>query len=535
MSKRTMSQRTLMHVAMAAGCACWTSAYPLTAQDVAVDRTKPPVVPAAKPPTLPSPTIVSLQNGITVAVLEDHHVPLVSVRAVMYIPAALEPYDKIGLTEIVRQMLQEGTTSHTPEQLADAFAALGDTVSPFGFYSTTANLDQSLDLMAEQLMHPAFPAAALERLKTNTLERLRQGQQDAEYLANRLFVNIIYGRDHSYAREGAVHVEELTAITREDVADYYKQYFCPPNVMFVVAGDVTPDEATKKLERVFGTWALGNKAAASIQLPSGSASATVYLFDRPHSPESVIMFGDVGLRWGSDAYPALLLNTVFGGTLSSRLEANLRDEHHYTDSVGSHYILRAHPNGAPGGGGAQSQVAEAPSGGGTPSGGAPGGGAPSAAPQFHLPSAPPVGPQAGTFMITMRVPTEKTDSAVNEVLNEMRDLRSERPPTPEELDFAKSAMTMHTTLQFETLEQRANEVATLLKEEIPYWYYRDYKAVVNRFKVTPDKVEHATKYIDPFAIGIIVVGDRSVLEPKFRAADIAPVVLLDQTGGIGAN
>src|SRR5580704_732997 len=229
------------------------------------DRSKAPPVPPEKPITFPMAQQRALANGTPVVVLEDHHSPVVSVTAVLELSPMLEPPGKTGLEGIVRAMLQEGTTTRTADQLADAFAELGNTASPFGFYTITANMAPSLALMADQLLHPAFPESALARIKANRAAEIRESKEKPGYLARRTFATAVYGKTHPYAR--AVTESETMSITRADVVNFYTTYVRPPNVKFVVAGDITPAQAVAELDRVFGSWPRGQSGHVDMPVP----------------------------------------------------------------------------------------------------------------------------------------------------------------------------------------------------------------------------------------------------------------------------
>jgi zinc protease len=419
----------------------------------------------------------TLHNGISVVVLEDHHSPVVSVVAVTYISSLLEPVGKTGLSGMVSSMLDEGTTNHNANQLADAFAELGNSVSPFGFYTISANVDRSLDLMAEQLLHPAFPDSALSRLKANMVTDMREEKSDPNYLAQRVFANAVYGETHPYARFASE--SETMSVTRDDIVQFYANYFCPPNVKFVIAGDITPSQAVEKLNRVFGMWRSGKSGQVSVPVPPGVASTAIYLYDRPNSPQSVIRIGNVGPRRDTPDYYAIrLMNTILGGAFNSRINLSLREQHQYTYGASSSFQFRRVP-------------------------------------------------QVGTFSTGAAVETPKTDSALIETIKELRDIRSSRPITSEEFSFARAYATTGLPLQFETIEQRASAVAGLVSNNLPLDYYNN---VIARFgAVTQTQAEAAaTKYIDPSKLAIVVVGDRAMIESKLRAAGIAPVVLIDK-------
>jgi zinc protease len=452
------------------------TATPLIAQGTEVDRTKPPTVPPAKPLTFPTVQTRTLSNGIPVAILEDHHSPVVSVVAVVDISSALDPEDKTGLSNIVSSMLREGTTKHSAEQLADEYAKLGNSVSPFGFYTITANVDKSLELMAEQLLTPSFPQASLDRIKSNTVTQIRRSMENPSYLASRVFSNVLYGKAHPYSR--ASTETSVMAITRDDVVNFHNTYYRPPNVRFVIAGDITPDQAVQKLNKVFGAWTAGKPGRVIPETPRGVDSTVIYLYDRPNSPQSVIVVGSLAPRRDTPDYYAIdLMNTTLGGAFTSRLNLNLREKHQYTYGARSGFTFRRVP-------------------------------------------------EVGTFTTSSAVITAKTDSALIETMKEIRGLIGDHPITDDEFAFAKTSATSGLPLQFETIRDRANAIAGLIRNDLPLDYYNS--LIQNYNAVTQSQAQAAAKqHINPNKLAIIVVGDRKTIEEALKATKIAPVVVVD--------
>lgn len=450
----------------------------LSAQST-IDRTKPPVVPAAQPLTFPRAQSRKLPNGIPVVVLEDHTSPVVSVVAIVYVPTRLEPAGKTGLSSVLTSMLSEGTTSMTADQLANAFADLGNRVSPTGFYTITANVDRSIALMADQLMHPSFPDEALTRVKANQVVALTRAKESPYYLASRAFANVVYGKGNAYAR--AATEPEIKSITRADVSSYYEKYYRPPNVTFVVGGDITADQAVAKLSRAFGSWSAGTKADMDIAPPKGVSRETVYIVDRPSSPQSVFYVGTLGPpRNAADYFATDLANITFGGAFTSRVNLNLREDKHYTYGANSFFSYRRVP-------------------------------------------------QPSTFIVATAVSTPKTDSSLVQIAKEFADIRGARPITPAELAFAKGSATKGFPLEFETISSRAGAIGGLISDGLPLDYYN---SVVQKYRAVTlaEAQKAAVQHMDPSHMAIVIVGDRKVIEPGIRAANVAPVVVIDDEG-----
>ena len=445
-----------------------------------IDRSKKPASGAPVTLRIPAIQMRTLKNGIKVAVLEQHELPLVAVRVVVDAAPTLDPSGKEGVSALTAAMLSEGTATRSADQLAEAFADLGNRVTPSGFTTVVPNVDSSMALLSDMLLHPAFPAASLERLRQNNLATLKRQMDQPGYLARRVFSNTVWGAGHPYER--TVTEASLNAITRDDLVAFHGRYYRPQNVQFVVSGDVTPAAAVAMIEKAFGKWPAGGFKARYVIPPAKSATpGTIYLYDRPSSPQSVLLVGGVGpARNTPDYYAIDVMNTALGGAFSSRLNLNLRETHSYTYGAGSVFNYR-------------------------------------------------LTPQPGEFYAVTQVKTAQTDSALVEMMRELREIRGKRPLTAEEVSFAKSSAVKSLPLNFETVEQIAAAGVNVLRDGLPLNYYNTLSASYR--KVTAAQANTAAKkYVDPARETIVVVGDRKEIEAGLRAAGLGPVVVVDENG-----
>ncbi len=445
-----------------------------------LDRTKKPASGAPVVLRIPAMQMRALKNGIKVGVLEQHEIPLVAVRVVVDAAPVLDPTGKSGVASLTATMLAEGTTTRTADQLAEAFADLGNSVSPNGFTTVTANVDSSLALLADMLLHPAFPAASLERLRQNNLANIKRLRDNPQYLARRVQSNVLWGTGHPYER--VVSEQSLGAITRDDLVAFHGKYYRPQNVKFVVSGDITPAAAIAKLEKAFGKWPAGGfKARYTIPAAKSATAGTVYLYDRPNSPQSILLVSAVGPeRTSPDYYAIDLMNTALGGAFSSRLNLNLREKRGFTYGASTGF-------------------------------------------QYRLP------PQPGEFIASSAVTAAKTDSALLEMMREVREIRGTRPLTAEELAFAKSSETKSLPLGFETIDQIASAGVNILRDGLPADYYNTISTKLRAVTLAQANAA-AKKYVDPSRLVIVVIGDRKEIEAALRAAKVGPVVVVDESG-----
>ena len=219
-------------------------------------------------------------------------------------------------------------------------------------------------------------------------------------------------------------------------------------------------------------------ANAAVPPPKPPGPTEVYLYDRPKSPQSVIVAGELGpCRDTKDFYALELLNTTLGGAFNSRLNLDLREVHGYTYGAQSGFRWRRVP-------------------------------------------------QPSTFEAATSVSTPKTDSALIDLAADIRDIRASRPVTDSEVAFAKRTETLSLPLQFSTVEQVAGAAAALFEFRLPLDYYDHLTANYEAVTVAEARTA-AARYLDPAHLAIVVVGDREAIGPGLRAAHVAPVVPVD--------
>ncbi len=446
-----------------------------------VDRTKVPAAGEAVPFAFPKMQTRVLDNGLRVIVVEDHALPLVAVRAVVQADSLDDPKGKEGLYVLTAGMLREGTATRTGDQLAAAAAALGNPVFPFRFTTITQNLDQSLALMADMLMHPSFPQPALERLKTTLgANQQRQLQQPAT-VPNRIFLSRLFGADDPVTRSTAATDATMAGITREDLQHFHETYFRPNNTTIVVVGDVDERSVTSAAAKFFGSWPGRTIARGVMSRRIPVLPTTIYLLDRPGVPQSYVFVGNLGPgRLSEDAAALEVMAPILGAFGGSRLYDNLRERHSYMYS-------------------------------GTP-----------ATVTWRRGIAPSV--VGGSAAVA----TAKTDSALIEWLGELRGMR-DREPSEREMTLARGALVGTLPSQIETDDLIANRIMAMIQNDVPLDFYTSYSARINA--VTPAAVRTAAaKYVDLSHLVIVVAGDRKVVEPLLRAANLGAIVIVDDAG-----
>ena len=446
-----------------------------------VDRSAPPKL--GPPPILHLPAIQRFQlaNGLPVVLMEKHQVPLVQINVLIKAGIVNEPPGQNGLASMTAEMLDEGAGRRDALQLADAIDFLGAQISTSAGYHNSvvslhtpaARLDSALRLLSDVVRRPTFPQKELNRLRKERLTALLQLHDRPTGIASVLFNRILYGRKHPYGRIRLGNEKSLRKFTVADLREFYRRNFVSNNAAIIVVGDVTWEEILPRLEKAFGNWASGRPAALKLPAVSQVKKERIYLVDKPGAAQSVIRIGRIGVsRKTADYYPLVVMNTLLGGSFTSRLNQNLREEHGYSYGAGSSFSFR---------------------------------------------------PLPGPFLAGASVQTDVTDKALAEFMKELNNIR--KPINDEELTRAKNYVALRFPRRFQTVRGIAAQLQDLVAFDLPEDYFNNY--IPKILAVTRADVEQvARKYIVPDKMAIVVVGDRGKIGRGIRALHLAPVKFL---------
>lgn len=430
-------------------------------------RSQVPAPLQPRPIAIPTPRETVLSNGLTLVVVEDRRLPIVSYRLAFPIGSAFDPPELPGLTDLLAGLLPEGTESKTSKEIADEVARMGASLSAgansdftiVGASALAQFNDPILDLMAEVALEPSFPEHEVELAKQNTKESLRQQRAQPSFLASEMVSRVMFG-DHPYSVV-APTPESIDRSSRDKFVEFHRTRLVPNNAFFVIVGDIRYDDILNRIESLFSTWKRGEDLIANFPAPPTRTKRTAYLVDRHGSAQSNIVIANSGIkRTSPDYFPIMLMHTVLGGTASSRLFMNLREEKGYT--YGAYSSLDARRS-------------------------------------------------AGTFRATAEVRTPVTGDSLKEFFYEL-DRIGREPVSQKEISDAKSYLTGVFPIRLETQEGLTDQLVQIKMLNLPDDYLQNYRERVQA--VTIEDIQRvAQKYVKPDEAALIVVGDgSSVLE-----------------------
>ena len=462
---------------------------PLKPAATGVDRWKMPE-PAPEPAfTPPTPVRHQLSNGMGIAVVERRGAPIVSFALVLRAGAVADPEDLPGLASFTAQMLMEGTEGRTSQEIAAAAEFIGARVTSdarreytlLSSETLTRHWPTALELVADLVKRPTFPEHELERVRREHLTDLRRGKDDPTVVAERLISGLVFSKESGYGHHILGTEASAAALSRQDIQQLFQGVYTPGRATLVVVGDTTLEEVIQQAQTLFGDWSGDGDSYVpqSTNNTNGATPATtIYLVDQPGAAQSVIRAVQPTIpRKHPDYFGLTLVNYVFGGQFSARLNQNLRQDKGYSY-------------------GYQSSI--------------------------HW--------YQGTSLVTAggSVQTEVTKESVQETLREFQEIRGDRAITEEELVAAKAGILQGYPASFERSGMVLNHLIQLLAFDLPDDYFQTVGPGITAVSLE-DARRVASERIQADNLQLLVVGDRERIEPGLRELGI-PLVLLDADG-----
>ena len=444
--------------------------------------TTPPAPMALRPVRFPAFDTARLPDGMDLIVVAQHKQPTVTVSLAVQAGSIYDPADKIGLADMVAELLTKGTATRTADQIAAQVEGAGGSISAgadadflrIGVSSLSENLPFVFDILSDVVMHSTFPAGELELARTRMLSALQLELAQPASIADRIFRHEVYG-DHPYGSSATP--ASLRAITREDVTGFFAQRIRPGRALLVVAGDVDPVRVRQLATRAFAGWRGAPAASAAPPVAPARTATELVLVNKPGAVQSNILAGFPFITPRDPAvYPLAIANKILGGGTDARLFLILREQHGWT--YGS-YSYFSRPHGT------------------------------------------------GVFEASAEVRTAVTDSALAELLHQLDRIRNEAPPDSE-VQAAKNYLVGSFPLTIQTAQQIAGAVANARLLGLPDDYvirYRERLAAVTDAQLTAAARSHFTTD----RMVVLVVGDGPTILPKLKALGL-PIRIVDVEG-----
>ena len=431
---------------------------------------EPPKPAEPKPFTIPETSEFELDNGLDATLVPYGSLPKVTVQVVVR-TGNLNEGDKRWLADFTSALLEEGTKNRTAQQIANDVAAMGGEV----FVST--GLDETviggdvlaefapdlIKLLAEITRMPALPESEVERIRADLQRQLDVSLSQAQSQAQEAFLEEIYG-GHPY---GDIYPssEQLAAYSVKDIRDFHEREFGAERTHVYVAGMFDGKAVRKAIKDAFGDWKAGSEVLVNV--PEAKPVRGVVLVDRKDAPQSTIILGlPVVDPSHPDYVPLQVMNTLLGGSFSSRITSNIREDKGYTYSPRS--VLRDNY-------------------------------------------------RVAVWNESADVTTAHTADSIREILAEIERLRKE-PPSQQELDGIKNYLSGVFVLQNSNRGSIIGQLRNINLHGLPDDYLETFVQRVNAVKPA-DVSAMARKYLPPDDMTLVVVGDLEAVRPQLEGLD----------------
>ena len=440
------------------------------------DRSVRPTPSAAKTVSIPvyyESTInkMSAENSTSIPVIgaENNEVPKVNILITLEGGDLLiDNVKKAGISDLTAMMLNEGTKNFSTEEISSKLDKLGSNISfnsssrssSIFISSLVSNIDETIQLLEEKLFNPAFNEEDFKRNQKQLKESINNDKKSARNMANTAMMELLYGNT---IRGVMPSVKGVEKIKLSEVKEFYKKQYNASLASVVVVGDVTKEEVMPKLQ-FLNKWE-GTDVIINKNLPIETIEGkTIYLVHKP-GPQSIITLAHKGLKFDVEGeyYKANIMNFLFGGTFSSRLNLNLREDKGFT------YGIRSGFDG---------------------------------------------NDTDGIFYINTSVRSEATDSALTEIYYELNNYLT-NSISEEELEFTKSSLTNSDALKYETARQKSRFLARIQRYGLDKDYIKRQKQILNSL-TSSDIKSLANKYLDEENHVVVVVGNKYALKDKLE-------------------
>ncbi len=433
-----------------------------------VDRSKLPDT--GTPPDAKFPKIeqATLSNGMKILLATRKTVPVVNLTLMFDAGYSADQFASPGTASMVSSMLDEGTKSRTSLEISDELSMLGARLSSYSdldmsyvnLNSLKSNLDKSLEIFADVVLNPQFPENELARLKQQRIAQIKREKSTPIQMGLRVFPKFLFGEGHAYAYPftGSGYESTVEKITRDDLIKFHKTWYKPNNAYLVAVGDITMDELKNKMENLFGDWEGGQVPKKNIAFVENKTKPVVYLLDKPAAQQSIIFAGEIfPPKADKDNIAIETMNDILGGTFTSRINMNLREDKHW--SYGSRSLIL----------GAKAQR---------------------------------------PFIVFALVQTDKTKESMQEVYKEVSQYVSTKPATEEELKKIKLNKTLSLPGKWETIRSVSGSLSDLVRFNFPLDFYDKYPAMIKNLSL--DQIRNAAKRVlKPESLVWVVVGDKA--------------------------
>ncbi|VAV86074.1 Protease, insulinase family, partial [hydrothermal vent metagenome] len=426
----------------------------------------------------------TLSSGLHLFGIENNEVPLVQFRIQIKGGMLLEDTNKIGVSNLLAEMLTKGTKNKTPQQLEDAIESLGATINAnstdesivISGNTLAKNYNATMQLVTEILLEPRWDIKEFELLKQSTLSRIQRQKGNPNSIASNAYAKLIYGENHILSHNNMGTIASVNTITIEDLQNYYQSYISPTVTNFHVVGDISQQSVSHSLASLNTNWEARKVIFPEIATPTAPENSKVYFYDVSGAKQSVIRFGYPALSaTDADYYKVQIMNyRLGGGGFASQLTQQLREGKGYT------YGIRSGFSGTT---------------------------------------------NKGSFTISSSVRSNVTlesASLVKDIVSQYGKNYNEN-----DLEITKGFMIKSNARAFETMRSKLRMLSNISNYNLPDDYAKQREAIVKNMTVADIK-KLTEKYLNVNTMNYLVVGDAATQMEKLEALGFGKPILLNE-------
>ncbi|CAM4153809.1 pitrilysin family protein [Gillisia limnaea] len=436
-------------------------------------------------PEIKTPEIwkTTLPSGMEVSGITSKEVPLIRFSIEMAGGLLLEDPNKVGVSNLLANLMTKGTKNKTPQELEEAIELLGSSIyvnaedekiSLTG-NSLARNYEATMELVQEILLEPRWDEEEFKLTKQQALSRIKQQKANPNSIAEDEFKKLIYGSNHILSNNNLGTAESVATIGMEDLKKYYEENLSPKSALFMAVGDLDMEKAVESLRAISANWKPKNVNIPEFPEPEAPETSKVYFYDVPGAKQSVIKIGAPGLAaTNEDFYSAEVMNyRLGGGGFASKLTQELREGKGYT------YGIRSGFKG---------------------------------------------GKLVGPFEISSGVRSNITFEAVELI----KQIMEEYPENLDQndLEVTKGFMIKSNARKFETLQAKLGMLSDIGNYNLPNDYIKKREEIATDFTLE-DIQNLARKYINPEKMIYLIVGDAETQLDKLKNLGFGKPVLLN--------
>ena len=449
------------------------------------DRTVEP--PKGPTPEISIPKIWShtYDNGLKIYGIEHRELPLVDYSLTLRGGMLLDDPAKVGVANLITDVMMEGTKNKTPIELEEAIDELGSRINMFTTDESiviqantlSSKLAETNALFQEILLQPRWDEKEFERVKEEAIENINRRKVSPSFVASQVFRKLTYGADNILSHSTLGTPESVAAISIDDLKNYYDKNFSPSVSYIAIVGNISKKDAVATFAPLAKIWAAKKVDLPDLKMPEPASKPQLYFVDVPGAKQSEIRVGYLALPYTHpDYYAATVMNYKLGGSFNGNLNLILREEKGYTYGARSGFSGSAYQ-----------------------------------------------GPFVASSAVRSNVTFESMEIFRDEIAKFREDI------SDEDLAFTKNALVQSNARRFETLGALRGMLNNIAEYELPFDYIKqEEKTILDMTKVRHHEL--AQKYLDPNKMVYLVVGDAATQLERLQELGLGEAIMLDADG-----